>query len=133
MRTYEMVRQSVRNGQQRFMRELLEACGGACAITRCAVPEALQAAHIIGYRGLASNVVTNGLLLRADMHLLYDSGLLTVDPDRPKVVTSTRLACSGYSELDGACLVLPRERRFEPSRDYLAVKFKEFEMMDRAS
>ena len=77
--------------------------------------------------------MTNGLLLRADVHLLYDSGLLTVDPDGSRVVTSTRLACSGYSELDGARLVLPRERRFEPSRDYLAVKFKEFEMMDRAS
>lgn len=133
MRTYEMVRQSIRNGQQRFRQELLEAYGGACAITRCAVPEALQAAHIIGYRGLASNVVTNGLLLRADVHLLYDSGLLTVDPDGLRVVTSRRLAGSGYSELDGARLELPSERRFEPNRDYLAVKFREFEMMDRAS
>ena len=76
---------------------------------------------------------TLGLLLRADVHLLYDSGLLTVDPDGLRVVTSRRLAALEYSELDGARLELPREQRFEPNRDYLAVKFKEFEMMDRAS
>lgn len=133
VRTYGLVRESIRRGQQVFKQELLKAYDGVCAITGCAVPEVLQAAHIIGYRGLATNVVPNGLLLRADVHLLYDRGLLTIDPGSLKVVTSDRLRRSCYAALDGKSIELPCEKSLAPNRDYLAVKFKEFEMMDRAS
>src|SRR5271155_3471993 len=40
----------------------------------------LEAAHISPYRGLQSNHPQNGLLLRADLHSLFDLGMLAVDP-----------------------------------------------------
>ena len=51
----------------------MDAYGGRCAITGYDVEEALQAAHIVPYLGPQSNTVNNGLLLRADVHNLFDS------------------------------------------------------------
>lgn len=133
IRTFETVSQAIRKGQQRFKKELIRAYGGACAMTRCSVLEVLQAAHIIGYRGLATNVVNNGLLLRADVHLLYDRGLLTVSPDDYVVTTSNRLDSSIYAQLDGTRLTIPNDNSLAPNRDYLSVKYQEFEMMNCAS
>ena len=45
-----------------------------------AVP-VLEAAHIQPYMGPASNHLQNGLVLRSDLHRLYDAGYVTVTPD----------------------------------------------------
>ncbi|MEW2376124.1 HNH endonuclease [Micromonospora sp. NPDC047812] len=70
---------TARQGQADFRRRLVEAYGGRCAITGCDTEAALQAAHISPYDGPATNRVTNGLLLRADVHNLFDRGLIWVD------------------------------------------------------
>jgi predicted restriction endonuclease len=59
-----------RRGQSRFRRSLLRAYTGQCAVTACDAQETLEAAHILPYRGQRTNHVTNGLLLRADLHSL---------------------------------------------------------------
>ena len=69
----------LRQGQGAFRDSLLEAYGCRCAISGCDVPEALEAAHIIPYKGEHTNVVVNGLLLRADLHTLFDLGLIAID------------------------------------------------------
>jgi hypothetical protein len=71
----------VRSGQMEFRRELLKAYNGACCISGCAVPQVLHGAHIRPYLGVATNHVTNGLLLRADLHLLFDANLIAVSDD----------------------------------------------------
>ncbi|KAB1156485.1 hypothetical protein F6X68_11430 [Micromonospora sp. AMSO12t] len=70
---------TARQGQADFRRRLIEAYGRRCAITGCDTEAALQAAHISPYDGPATNRVTNGLLLRADVHNLFDRGLIWVD------------------------------------------------------
>ncbi|MDI5940270.1 MULTISPECIES: HNH endonuclease [unclassified Micromonospora] len=70
---------TARQGQADFRRRLIEAYGGRCAITGCDTEAALQAAHISPYDGPTTNRVTNGLLLRADVHNLFDRGLIWVD------------------------------------------------------
>ncbi|MEU8044339.1 HNH endonuclease [Micromonospora echinofusca] len=70
---------TARQGQADFRRRLIEAYGGRCAITGCDTEAALQAAHISPYDGPATNRVTNGLLLRADVHNLFDRGLIWID------------------------------------------------------
>ena len=70
-----------RLGQGKFRRDLLKAYGGVCCVTGCSVRPLLEAAHIYPYRGKQTNHVTNGLLLRADIHSLFDLGLIAVRPD----------------------------------------------------
>jgi len=73
---------AAREGQGTFKLRLLDAYGRRCAVTGERVLPVLDAAHIQDYLGPASNHVQNGLLLRTDLHRLYDAGLVTVTPDR---------------------------------------------------
>ena len=69
-----------RRGQAKFRKTLLEAYNSKCVVTGCDAAEALEAAHITPYLGEETNHPQNGLLLRADIHSLFDLGLLSVDP-----------------------------------------------------
>lgn len=71
----------LRRGQRVFRERLLTAYGGRCVISNSSVEAVLEAAHISPYRGDATNDPRNGLLLRADIHTLFDLNLLTVLPD----------------------------------------------------
>lgn len=132
-RSYGLIRRAVREGQTAFREKLLDAYDGHCAITDCDVPDALQAAHIIGHRGLATNIPSNGMLLRADIHLLYDRGLLSVDPGDYRVVIGSRLRQTSYECLGGCSVRIPKRSEYAPDRQYLEVKHREFQMIERAS
>ena len=58
--------------------------------------EVLEAAHILPYRGPDTNKVVNGLLLRADVHTLFDSGLIAVDVKNMTVLVDKSLEGSEY-------------------------------------
>lgn len=90
-----------RRGQQEFRERLLVAYGGRCAITECDAVEALEAAHIVPYQGYNTNSVQNGLLLRADLHTLFDLGLIGVKPVINTVVISDKLEGIMYRNLAG--------------------------------
>ena len=77
-----------RRGQSVFRKQLLAAYNGQCAITRCDVEDVLEAAHIISYKGEETNHIGNGLLLRADIHTLFDLGLLAVDATSMRLLVS---------------------------------------------
>ncbi len=97
-----------RRGQPAFRAALQSAYGGRCAMTGCDVIDALEAAHIHPYLGQASNAVGNGLLLRADVHTLFDLYLVSVHPESLVILTAPSLMNSDYSELHGAELKIPR-------------------------
>lgn len=86
-----------RRGQQRFRQSLLEAYQGRCAITGCAIADVLEAAHILPYRGPQTHEVSNGLLLRANIHTLFDLDLLKIHPTEMRVELSPSLADSDYA------------------------------------
>lgn len=67
-----------RVGQQVFRQKLMGTYGGRCQVTGCDVAEALEAAHIDPYDG-TNSTVANGLLLRADIHALFDAHRLWVE------------------------------------------------------
>jgi putative restriction endonuclease len=95
----------VRRCQQSFRETLMAAYGGCCAITGCDVPDVLEAAHITPYLGPETNHVTNGLLLRTDVHTLLDCGLVGIDPVTRKVLVAPSLRTSGdYEHLHGRSL-----------------------------
>lgn len=98
-RTLQLIVQ--RQGQPEFREKLLEAYEHRCVITECDVKEALEAAHIIPYLGVTTNHVSNGLILRADLHTLFDLFLFAIDSDSLTVIMSPGLKSTCYKELEG--------------------------------
>src|SRR5438105_10150982 len=69
-----------RLGQSDFRKGLITAYKSRCAVSGSDAVEALEAAHIDPYSGTESNQPSNGLLLRADIHTLFDVNLIGIDP-----------------------------------------------------
>ena len=116
-----------RQGRERFRQALLKAYSNRCAVTGCDVKWALEAAHIRPYRRLASNDVRNGLLLRADIHTLFDLDLLAINPETRKVALSWRLSGKHYRHLSGVLLAHPKKEKQEPSKDLLVERWQRFQ------
>lgn len=95
-----------RRGQQRFRRLVLAAYGGACAITGSTAEPVLEAAHIDPYAGDHTQHVTNGLLLRSDLHTLFDLHLITVTAGELLAV-SPQLRGTEYAAFNRKRLNLP--------------------------
>lgn len=71
----------------------------------------LEAAHIVPYNGAATNTGSNGLLLRADLHKLFDLYLIAIDGATRQVRCSEQLRESEYWQFDGGRLREPAEGR----------------------
>jgi hypothetical protein len=108
-----------RRGQPNFRQQLLEIYGTRCAVTNCDVVEALEAVHILPYKGPQTDHSSNGLLLRADIHVLFDLGLIAVDTRTMTLLISPSLMGSSYAGLSGTTLRLPETDAFNPSREAL--------------
>ena len=115
-----------RRGQPEFRAKLIAAYRGKCAVTGCDVPDALEAAHILAYRGTRSHHVTNGLLLRADIHTLFDLDLIGIDSASMKIVLASRLRGTRYADLQGRKLTLPSIVTHRPSKGALAQRWQRF-------
>jgi putative restriction endonuclease len=118
-RKFQETRQAVRQGQGKFRQDLLAAYGERCAATDYDVAEGLEAAHIRPYRGAHTNETRNGILLRADIHNLFDYGIVGVDPETMKIVMNQRARGSKYAPLHSQQLRLPDDQTRHPDRDLL--------------
>lgn len=108
----------VRRGQRAFRRRLLKSYDKTCAVTRCKIEALLEAAHISPYLGDHTNSVNNGLLLRADIHTLFDLGLLWVAEGF--IIQVAKSARGGpYADLHGKPLRLPNAANDRPSSERL--------------
>jgi len=68
----------VRTHQAGFRRAVFFSCEGKCVVSGCDVPEAVEAAHLEGRNWRAGhNSAADSVLLRRDLHALYDTGLLS--------------------------------------------------------
>lgn len=91
----------IRPDQGPFRDAVFRAFGGRCVVSGCAVPEALEAAHLLGRDWRKGhNSATDGILLRRDLHNLYDRGLLLVSDDG--LVELSGDVVSYYGEFNGA-------------------------------
>ncbi|MGY5120542.1 HNH endonuclease [Streptomyces sp. 900105755] len=97
----------VRNGQDAFRRQLLAEQGEICAFSGPTPVSVLEAAHLYSFAESGEHHEYGGLLLRRDLHRLFDLGDITVDPttDRLDVREDIR-AYPLYSELHGKSLQL---------------------------
>jgi hypothetical protein len=124
----EMIWQQIkkRRGQKQFRDALLERYKGRCLVTHCEIMDVLEAAHIDPYRGEDENHPENGLLLRADIHTLFDLDLLGIEPDSLRVELHPNIA-GHYGDLIGATLACDGTCR--PSKEALARRHEQFQKL----
>ena len=114
-----------RLGQGAFRVLLTDAYDRRCAMTNERTLPVLEAAHIRPYAEKGPHELSNGLLLRSDLHRLFDLGYVTVDPGDRRIRVSGRIREEfengrDYYQLDGRALALPIDRMAVPAREYLA-------------
>lgn len=112
-----------RLGQGTFRVAVTSAYGGACAVTGEHSLPVLEAAHIQPYAVARSHAVANGLLLRADVHRLFDAGYVTVTPEY-RFEVSGRLAQEwengkAYYALQGRPIQIPKRSGDRPAVELL--------------
>lgn len=108
-----------RPGQTAFREAVRQAYEGRCAVTGCDCSETVQAAHINSYLGPHCDYVENGLLLRVDIHLLFDRKRLAIDSRTMKIVLAPALKATKYRELDGKAVSVPKDPKLHPNREAL--------------
>ena len=113
-----------RLGQGGFRYAVTERYGRRCAMTGERSLPALEAAHIRPYSEQGPHRVSNGLLLRADLHRLFDAGYITVTPDL-RIDVSKQLKEEfengrDYYAMSGRPLiVLPHQVADKPGREFV--------------
>jgi len=96
-----------RQGGKAFRAEALRRFNGRCAVSGWDVAEVLEAAHIVPYLGKQTNGPDNALLLRSDIHTLFDRELLTIDPETLQIRLVGTLDQGPYSAFSGRAVALP--------------------------
>ena len=66
-------------------------------------------------------------------HILFDRGLIGIDPSDFRVVVGSKIGDSPYCEFDGKPLQLPKDANARPNEDYIAASFKKFSETQLAS
>ncbi len=112
-----------RLGQGAFRVAVTDAYGRACAVTHEHSLPVLEAAHILPYARGGVHDVTNGLLLRSDLHRLFDLGYVTVTPQLD-VEVSQRLRGDyengkTYYPLHGSKISIPKMAQLRPDPQLL--------------
>lgn len=112
-----------RLGQDSFRLLVRDAYARRCTATGERVLHVLEAAHIRPYEKGGEHRVDNGLLLRSDLHTLFDKGYVTVTPEH-RIEVSRRLETQfhngkEYLALHGRAIALPREAGDRPAREFL--------------
>lgn len=113
-----------RLGQGAFRVLVTDAYQRRCAITGERTLPVLEAAHILPFAKSGPNLVSNGLLLRSDLHTLFDQGYLTIAEDR-RVEVSKRIkeefenGREYYKHHGQRLLVVPVRQEDQPAPDFL--------------
>ena len=115
-----------RQGQKKFRNEILRVYNSKCAFTKCDVEQVLQAAHIIPYNGPKTNHIKNGILLRSDIHDLFDMFFISIDPNTLKILISHFLTRSYLNGLEGKIINLPYNSQEYPDKKVLEWHYEQF-------
>lgn len=113
-----------RLGQGSFRVIVTDSYQRRCAFTNSPVLHVLEAAHIRPYALGGTHAPANGLLMRQDLHTLFDRGYVTVSPDH-HIEVSSRIKeefhnGKEYYALHGSQIRLPQAPDRRPARDFLA-------------
>lgn len=112
-----------RYGQGKFRKNLFLVCGEVCCITGCDVKEVLYGCHIIPHAESGNNEITNGLILRSDIHDLFDAHLIGIHPTTLEIHIKNKLQTTVYKSLEGKAL-LPRQPGWGINEEALKKRWK---------
>jgi putative restriction endonuclease len=112
-----------RLGQGAFRIAVTDAYERRCAVTGERTLPVLDAAHIRPYGRGGEHELSNGILLRKDIHALFDRGYVTISPGN-KFVVSSRIRekfANGrhYYEMHGQPIRQPSDISLQPSSELL--------------
>lgn len=112
-----------RLGQHSFRVVVLDKYFRRCAVTNEKTVPTLEAAHIRSFADQPEHLITNGVLLRADLHRLLDSGYATITTDF-HFLTSRRVKedfdnGAEYYRLSGSPIRRPENPNDHPAREFL--------------
>lgn len=112
-----------RLGQNTFKAKVLDAYSRRCSITGDKIKPVLQAAHIRPLPAGGEHRLDNGLLLRSDVHTLFDRGYLGIDP-KYRLLVSRRLRDEfgngeQFYSRAGQPINLPQRRHDRPNPEFL--------------
>ncbi|HMS77175.1 HNH endonuclease [Gordonia sp. (in: high G+C Gram-positive bacteria)] len=112
-----------RIGQQAFKAVIAETYNHRCAITGDKVRPVLEAAHILPVAAGGIHRIDNGLLLRSDVHTLFDRGYLGVDlRHRLRVSPALREQFGNgdwFYQREGTTIDVPAKRADRPAKEFL--------------
>lgn len=108
--------------QAAFRLALIRLYGARCLVSGDRVEAVIEAAHIVPFSEAVEfrNDIGNGLLLRADMHTLFDKALISIRPVDGRVVIASPLRGTSYENLEGRLV------RHKAKREFLARQYEEF-------
>ena len=109
-----------RRGQHKFRKALIKRYDSKCCVTGCTILHLLEAAHIKAYRGIKDNHPSNGLLLRADIHTLFDLDMIGIHPEKLTIHLNDEIRKDTYEELESLIL------KIRPSEEALKIKWRLF-------
>lgn len=120
----------LRRGQNKLRENLLYLYQNKCCITGSGIKQVLHACHILPHSETGINLTTNALLLRSDIHDLFDSNLIGIDPKSLIVRTNKSLCNTEYNKLDGLKLY-DRVDGSSPDKGALKYRWKLFSTIHR--
>jgi hypothetical protein len=106
-RLSKLIEQFTRPEQRRFRKNIRDIYLNKCAVTGCVTQTVLEAAHISTRKGKDDNDPQNGILLRADIHALFDSFLITLSEDGTRLEVSSDVTDPCYEHLKNAVVARP--------------------------
>ncbi|MGM0501446.1 MAG: HNH endonuclease [Bacillota bacterium] len=115
---YKFDQSSALKGQSKFRQNLFKYYKGKGVITKENCAAILDAVHIHPYLKKNKDHLKNGLLLRSDLHQLFDDGLITITPDY-KVLVSKKLDSNHYHKYQNQDIYLPQDNKFYPEQQVL--------------
>ncbi|MFC1660186.1 HNH endonuclease [Gemmatimonadota bacterium] len=107
-----------RLGQGMFRAVITDVYQRRCAVTQEKALPALEAAHIRPFKDVAEHTISNGILLRSDVHRLFDAGYITITPEY-QVEASRRMKDDfhdgdTYLRLNGTHIFVPEPVALRP-------------------
>lgn len=121
-----------RPGASEFRTFVLDAYDNTCVVSKYVSIQTIEIAHIVPYYGVDSDHIENAIPLRADLHKLFDKGLLLIifnESEKKYRVKIHDFVMNDYKDFNGIELIPPLDRNFAPSRLALNEHEKLFKSM----
>ncbi len=115
----------LRRGDEDFRQKLFLRYRPRCMVSGCGILGLIEAAYILPRTQFRLGRPGNGLLLRSDLHTLFDLNHIGINPEDLRVVLHPKLAGTEYQQFAGVKLATPGAKG--PSARALDLRWRDFE------